>query len=260
VPGCTGIVFDGITSENPGQCGNRNPSLSCCLPKTSCTNLVRKDGDTTWSSAPPPWSNPNTCLLYSLAPAVEIFQPGTGVRSGVKGRWSIIPDGGLRHNRRSENEHDTDPAAAFSDPAAATQDYALIGISEGGGSCTGGASGCSVSVSVEDTVEAVFSNFANNGGHLLVSPSSSFSSPAASPSLPPSVGAHGAISVSVDALAPGETRTLTIIFAWHNVSDLSGWDLNPPPLNVRSPFFSIENIPYPLLSPSARVKSPFTCT
>ena len=57
VPGCRGLVFDTIPGEQQGQCGNTNPGLFCCLPKSQCTGFVPKAGDTAWAApAPPPFS------------------------------------------------------------------------------------------------------------------------------------------------------------------------------------------------------------
>ena len=142
VPGCRGVVFDQIAGEQAGQCGNSNPTLFCCLPKTGCTDFAPKAGDTAWAAGSPA----DVCTLYSRAPAVEQYVVGTtaapsgtdgggggggvgdgGVSSGVKGSWGSQATASTRSlSMRRDNAYDADPAAAFQDPAAATASYTLL--------------------------------------------------------------------------------------------------------------------------------------
>lgn len=50
---CRGLVFDQISSEQ-GDCQNSDPSVFCCLFKTSCLNFSPKEGDTAWASGAAP--------------------------------------------------------------------------------------------------------------------------------------------------------------------------------------------------------------
>ena len=190
VPGCNGLVFDEIASEQQGQCGNSNASLYCCLPKTSCSDFGPKQGDTAWARGSPGNAN-ETCSLFRLAPNVEQFAHGSGVRSGVNGAWATTsaPAASLTLRR---NAYDADPAAAFQDPASAGASYSLVAAD----------ADVQVSFATADSLEqadGVWPAFAATGR--------------LSGSTPRAAG-HGAIAATA-VLAPGEERSVTIVFAWH---------------------------------------------
>ena len=191
VSGCNGLVFDQIPNEQESQCGNSNLSKYCCLPKTSCSDYATKNGDTAWSRGSPGIVN-ETCTLFSLAPAVEQFSFMSGFHSGVRGEWSTMtspPSLSLHRN----NIYDVDPAAAFQDPASATASYSLL-------SADIDDEGVFVTVSTDDSIsDGLWLSFAASG--------------CLSQNISKNAG-HGAIA-AMATLAPGETRTISLIFAWH---------------------------------------------
>jgi hypothetical protein len=191
VPGCRGLVFDQIASEQQGQCGNADPALFCCLPKTSCTDFSPKAGDSAWSAGS---GSPNatgvTCTLYRKAPAVEQFLPGSNASSGVRGAWGSA---GAALTLRRLNAYDADPGAAFQDPAAATGSFTLMAV-DGDATVTFAAA--------NSLASGVWPAFAASGRLPLASVPDG------------TAAAHGAVAASV-SLAPGETRTITLVFAWH---------------------------------------------
>ena len=191
VSGCNGLVFDQIPGEQGPQCGNKDPNKYCCLPKTFCSDFGVKVGDTAWARGSPgvPY---DTCSLFAFAPAVEQFSPLSGVRSGVRGEWTAMSTPPSLTLRRL-NTYDMDPAAAFQDPASATASYSLL------------------SADLDDDVVITFAtdDRLDNGGLW----DSFAASGKLSQKTPVSAG-HGAVAVMA-TLLPGETRTLTLIFAWH---------------------------------------------
>ena len=191
VPGCRGLVFDQIAGEQQGQCGNSDPGLFCCLPKTSCTDFSPKVGDSAWSAGS---GSPNasgvTCTLYRKAPAVEQFFAGSNASSGVRGAWASA---GAALTLRRTNAYDADPGAAFQDPAAATGSFTLLAV-DGDATVTFSAA--------NSLAGGVWPAFAASGRLPLASVPDG------------TAAAHGAVAALV-SLAPGETRTITIVFAWH---------------------------------------------
>lgn len=186
VPGCVGVVLDQIAAEQQGQCGNTNASLHCCLPKSACSSFTPKPGDTLWSQG----SSGNVCTLYRGAPAVEQFQPGTGLRTGVRGYWAPSASGlGLER----PNQFDSSAAASAQDPAAATASYTLRAVD------------ADVEVTYaagNSLVDDIFTDFAASGQL------------GSGQQLSPVMAAHGAIAAKV-LLQPGQTRTITLVLAWH---------------------------------------------
>ena len=189
VPGCNGLVYDQIAGEQQGQCGNTDPAKWCCLPKTSCSDFGPKAGDTAWARGSPAANE--TCQLFRLAPNVEQFLPGSGVRSGVRGAWATATAPAPSLTLRRDG-YDADPAAAFQDPAAASASYSLVAAD----------ADVDVTFATADSLEqpdGVWPAFAATGRL-------SGSTPAAA--------GHGAIAAKA-SLAPGETRSITLVFAWH---------------------------------------------
>ena len=190
VPGCNGLVYDQIASEQAGQCGNTNATLFCCLPKSSCTNFGNKKGDTAWAAGTPG----DVCTLFSKAPAVEQHRPGSGARNGVRGFFSssVSPAGLHGLTLRRPNAYDADPTAAFQDAPAATASYTLLAVD----------SDASVSfATADDIATGIWPSFAATGA-------------LSDGAVNGVMAAHGAIAARV-LLYPGETRSISIVFAWH---------------------------------------------
>lgn len=196
VPNCGGVVFDTLRDEQSGQCSNTDAALSCCLPKTACASLVSKPGDTTWrrgsSGTPAP-----KCSLFALAPAVEQHVGGSSAYSGVRGVWATddaAPGAPPSLTLRRSNAYDADPTAAAQDPACASNaSFTLLAVD----------SDAEVTFAAANSlVDGIWAPFAAHGAL-----------PAAA--LPSGVAAaHGAVATTV-VLSPGETRSLTLVFAWH---------------------------------------------
>ena len=219
VPGCGGVVYDQIASEQQTQCGNAAfPSKSYCLPKTGCSDFTPKLGDTAWARGYPGTAN-DTCVLFRLAPAVQQFLPGSGARSGIRGAFSTTTSPPALTLRRPSSAYDADPAAAFQDPAAATASYSLLAVdtdatvtfaaapSLAGAASVAGATGApgapGAPGAATSSDDGVWSSFAAKGRL-----------PLGSVSPPAEAAGHGAIAAMVSVM-PGETRTISLIFAWH---------------------------------------------
>eukprot|EP01051_Picozoa_sp_SAG22_P006340 SAG22_NODE_410_length_10907_cov_2.597520_5_plen_714_part_00 len=153
--------------------------------------------------APPPL--PLSCTLLGGAPAVQQYLPGTGAASGAKGRWRDIQQGGkgLVHERMNPylpcGRTNTDVAANPNckvDAAAAVGSFTLM---------ADGATGMSVRTSTADSMEALWRDFAaeRRGGGDDVGDDS-----------PDATAAHGAIEATT-LIAPGETKTISVVFAWY---------------------------------------------
>jgi hypothetical protein len=192
VPGCSGLVFDAIPSEQKVQCGNSDPTKFCCLPKSACGpgGLRPKQGDTAWALGRPPHGA--TCTLFSKAPAVEQYVKGSGAASGVRGAFST--DGPASLTLRRANGYDADPAAAAQDPAAADASFTLL--------------------AADDDADVTFAAANDVAGGVWAPFAAAGRLPLRALPAPGAAAAHGAVAASV-TLAPGETRSLTIVFAWH---------------------------------------------
>jgi hypothetical protein len=192
VPGCTGLVFDQIPSEQGGQCGNSDPTKFCCLPKSACGpgGLAPKQGDTAWALGRPPHGA--TCTLFSKAPAVEQYFKGSGAASGVRGAFSTDSPASLTLHR--DNGYDADPAAAAQDPASADATFTLL--------------------AADDDVDVTFAAANDVAGGVWAPFATAGRLPLSALPAPGAAAAHGAVAAAA-TLAPGETRSVTLVFAWH---------------------------------------------
>lgn len=183
------------------QCNNTAwPAASCCLPKSTCTSLVPKSGDTAWSAGRPGVSG-DTCTLLSLSPAVEQFLvagdvgAGVGLRTGIKGHWDALGDNaGITLNRA--NSYDASPGAAWQDPAAAVADFTLLSADT-----AVGAPGVVSTTLASSDLGALWADFAVDG---------SLSGNTAGGS---TMASYGAVAASAQLL-PNETRAITLVFSW----------------------------------------------
>ena len=188
--------YPSVCAQVP-QCNNSKwPTLSCCLPKTACTDFVGKAGDTAWSAGQPGVAG-DVCTLLSLSPAVEQFLAdgergaGVGLRTGINGLWAPLKDGsGLTFSRN--NSYDNSSGAAWQDPASAAADFTLLSAD-----AAIEQAGVYASASATSDLGALWADFAADGSLALQQP----------------VAMYGAVAASTQLL-PGATRTLTLVFAW----------------------------------------------
>jgi uncharacterized protein (DUF608 family) len=136
-----------------------------------------------------------TCSLYGGAPAVQQYLPGSGSTSGVKGRWKKVGGNALVHERTNAYL-----PCGWNDSAVAANPHCKVDASVAVSDFTLAADAdVTVRVATAASLQELWNDFTSDSqAELEVEAAAS----------------HGAIEATA-LLAPGETRTISVVFAWN---------------------------------------------